>query len=1008
MQEKILGLDIGISSVGWAVVEYDKETTKNNNLSNNKIIDSGVRIFTRAENPKTGESLALPRREARSARRTIKRKAKRLKAIKNLFINYLDISTDDLFSESNIYNQAKQRDVWQLRDKALVRLLTDKELARVLTHIAKRRGYKSNRKAEESGSTEGKKVLTAIENNKQYLVKHQTIGQYLYQENKDSHIRRNKKDDYKNSISRELLKDEIKIILQKQQDFGNSKITIEFIQKYLELFNKQIDFASVDKMVGTCTLEGKNEKRAAKRTCSAEEFVTLTKLINTKIIDADGIERIMSEDELTKALDLCKTSQNPSYLKLKEVLKLKEDESFKNIEYYEIDKKTGEITKKITKFSSGFIGFHILRKIVEKVLSKEQWQQLSQDINLLNNIATIFSYHKNDEKINEELQLLDFSSLNSDEKQILIKALIEDKNIDAKFKHFLNLSIKAITKLLPHIKTGKRYDEAVELVGYKKQNTTKKKLLRALNTDEMQEITNPVVKRALAQTRKVVNALIRKYGSFDKVHIELTRDIKKPYKDRKAIERGQQEYQNIKQSIVDNFYENYNRYPQGKELLKFRLWQEQDGYCAYSMQYIKPEQLLEQGLTEIDHILPFSRSLEDGMHNKVLCLTKENQNKKNQTPYEYFKNIDRDWGKYEVWVKSLKIKKAKRIRLLKKNFDENSEKEFRERNANDTAYMARFIKNFIENNLELTSEDKQKVFVRNGSLTSLLRHSWGLSNKDRDTHLHHAEDAIILALSTQSEVQRLSSFSANKVGFIYEKSKDKAQKLKFTPPIENIRDKVQKSTDNIFVSFAPRKNISGEAHEKTIYSPKTYIANKKTKPTHLSGGSVIRNVKLNNKQKLAKQSSMPRIDIFQNVKTKKYYIVPIYTIDFAKNTLPNKAIVSGKNKDGSPKEWMEMNENYQFLFSVYKNELLEIKTKKECLKGYFVSAHSGTAAVEIKSHNNTEQNGLFVRNSSNVCSRSIGIQNAEYIKKYQVDPLGNITEIKSEKRIGTKQQNKKK
>lgn len=71
MIEKILGLDIGISSLGWAVINYDKEKKENN-----KIIKSGVRIFTVAENPKTGESLALPRRNARGARRTIKEKHK--------------------------------------------------------------------------------------------------------------------------------------------------------------------------------------------------------------------------------------------------------------------------------------------------------------------------------------------------------------------------------------------------------------------------------------------------------------------------------------------------------------------------------------------------------------------------------------------------------------------------------------------------------------------------------------------------------------------------------------------------------------------------------------------------------------------------------------------------------------------------------------------------------------------------------------------------------------------
>ena len=102
MTERILGLDIGISSLGWAVINYDKT-----NSENNSIVKSGVRIFTIAENPKTGESLALPRRNARSARRTIKRKKQRLKAIKNLFVKYLNLSKNELFSKENIFNDKK-------------------------------------------------------------------------------------------------------------------------------------------------------------------------------------------------------------------------------------------------------------------------------------------------------------------------------------------------------------------------------------------------------------------------------------------------------------------------------------------------------------------------------------------------------------------------------------------------------------------------------------------------------------------------------------------------------------------------------------------------------------------------------------------------------------------------------------------------------------------------------------------------------------------------------------
>jgi len=1000
MNQRILGLDIGIASIGWALVDYDKD-----NLTNNKIIKSGVRIFTIAENPKTGESLALPRRLARGARRTIKRKRKRLINIKNLFVKYLNISTNDIFLENNIYNDTNLKDVWQLRDKALKRKLTNNELARVLTHIAKRRGYKSNRKVQEQGDSEGKKVLNAIDENKKLLSSYLTIGQAIYQSTKQTKIRRNKKDDYNHSISRDMLTDEIKIIFEKQIEFGNN-LSDEFKNKYMELFLNQIDFASVDNMVGTCTLEGKSEKRASKRAYSSEEFVTISKLINTKLIDENGNERSFTKDELTKVLDLCKQSEQPTYLKIRNAINLNHNTTFKILDYLQVDtkKNTGEfINPEKEKFKSAFIGFHTLRKRVEKSLSKIHWHNLSNDKELLNEIAKIFSYHKNDVTIREELIKLEFKSLNINEKDILINDLISNINFDK----FLYLSIKAIEKLLVYMRDAKRYDEAVILCGYKKEQSNKNRLLRALNKDEMNTLTNPVVKRAISQVRKVVNAIIRKYGQFDKVHIELTRDIKKSHSDRNKILKSQNEYRDIKKDIFNKFIEDYARKPSGNELLKFRLLQEQDYKCIYSMQHIEPKKLLETGYVEIDHILPFSKSLEDGMFNKVLCLTKYNQDKKDRTPYEYFTQENKDWHKFEIFIKSLHLKKAKYTRLLKKNFDENSQKEFRLRNINDTAYMSRYIKSFIEDNLELTSKDKQKVSCINGTLTNMLRHNWGIGNKSRDNHLHHAVDAIIIAFATNSEVNRLSKLSSKLAEFAYKKSEEKAKLLQFKAPINNIRDEVQKSIDDIFVSFAPRKGVSGEAHEQTIYSPNDFKANKKLdKQLVLSGGSTIRNVKLNNNTKIAKQSSMPRIDIFKHKTTNKYYVVPIYTVDFIKNLLPNKAIVAGKNKDDSPKDWIEMDENYEFIFSIFKNELVEVKTKKEEFIGYFVSAHSGTGALELKSHNNISSD-IFKRNSSNVCIKSIGIQNALYIKKYQVSPLGEKSEIKKEPRIGTKKQNKK-
>ena len=185
----------------------------------------------------------------------------------------------------------------------------------------------------------------------------------------------------------------------------------------------------------------------------------------------------------------------------------------------------------------------------------------------------------------------------------------------------------------------------------------------------------------------------------------------------------------------------------------------------------------------------------------------------------------------------------------------------------------------------------------------------------------------------------------------------------------------------------PRRKIGGAAHKETIYSNKTLSTKKENgKVEVLKGGSVTNNVKL--KHGIALNDAMPRVDLFQNKKTGKYYLVPIYVSDFVKEKLPNKAIVAGN------KPWIEMDDEYEFKFSFYKRDLIEVKTKKTAKKesltafGYFNTAVSSTAQILFNNHKGDEE-FLF------------GSQNLVFIKKYQVNPLGNYVEVKSEKRQGT-------
>ena len=145
-----IGLDIGVTSVGWAVLALDGEEKPRG------IIDMGSRIFDAAEHPKTGASLALPRREARSARRSLRRHRHRKERIRELLVSSGLLGRDEL---DRLFD-GQLTDIYALRVKALDEKLSREEFARVLFHLAQRRGFRSNRK--NAGDKEEGKLLEAV------------------------------------------------------------------------------------------------------------------------------------------------------------------------------------------------------------------------------------------------------------------------------------------------------------------------------------------------------------------------------------------------------------------------------------------------------------------------------------------------------------------------------------------------------------------------------------------------------------------------------------------------------------------------------------------------------------------------------------------------------------------------------------------------------------------------------------------------------------------------------
>ncbi|VEJ08750.1 type II CRISPR RNA-guided endonuclease Cas9 [Actinobacillus delphinicola] len=837
----VLGLDIGIASIGWACVAVDEKEQPYG------LLDCGVRIFDAAENPKDGSSLNATRREKRALRRSIHRRALRMQRGKALCKKFGLLEASDFINKNEV--TGLPNDTWELRVAGLTRQLNRKEWAAVLLHLLKHRGYLSQRKSEATTTDkELGKLLSGVAQNHQMLDEkaYQSCAELALNEFKGKW--RNHSGDYSHTFNRLDLLAEIHTLFAKQRAFGNSFTDTEFEDTFCDLFMWQKPALSGDallNMVGKCTFE-KGEYRAAKHSYTAERFIMLGKLLNLRFSDNGG-QRGLTQEECQQLLELAYKQTKVTYTQVKKALNLPEDTLFKGLPYGRA--KTAEEIKKVE--GRTFLeakAYHQIRKAVEKV-DKQAWELMKADAKLLDHIGTTFSLYKTDEDFTKQLEHVDLASEIKD-------SLMMELNFDK----FINLSLKALYQILPYMEQGKRYDEACAAIygdHYGKKLGQISTLLPPLNEEQKYQLTNPVVIRALSQARKVINAIIRKYGSPARVHIETGRDVGKSYKARRDIEKQQEKNRKERELAVKDFSENFPEFggvPKGKDILKMRLYKAQDGKCLYSGKPLDLRRLNEKGYVEVDHALPFSRTWDDSMNNKVLVLAGENQNKGNKTPYEWLGHTDR-WQDFVARVLNSHFSPMKKERILTKVLDE---KGFIERNLNDTRYISKFLSQWIDDNLQLTGQGKRRVLMTNGQITSLLRARWGLHKVREENDRHHAMDAVVIACTTPSMQKRISDYSkrremqlfGERKGKMIDESTGEISYIHFPTPWEyfyqdvnarvfsdnpqntlqeNVPDRAEILADFVtplFVSRMPNRKVTGQGHLETIRGAKNYLTDK--------------------------------------------------------------------------------------------------------------------------------------------------------------------------------------
>lgn len=826
-----IGLDVGIASVGWAIVGLDEDAHPYG------LIDANSRIFKKGENEK-GKSLAKIRRMARSTRRIIRRRALRKQDAYRLFEKGLGCSKEML---AEMFQKGHLEDIYDLRTRALDEPVSEEEFARILLHLMQRRGFKSNRRKEKS--KENGLLLKAVAENQQRLADmgYRTVGEMFAKDPAYAEHKRNKKKEYVATVARDDVEHEAQLLFAAQREKGRRWATEEFEHAYLEILLRQRSFdcgpggdspyaGGWQKKIGRCTLIPE-EKRAYKNTYTFERSTLLQKINHIRIRE-HGQSRFLTDDERAKLIALAYRIETVSYNRIRKELNFSDDVRFKEVRYkYGEDISVPEEKRKLPVMR----GYHSLKKALgTDTPTPDLWDE----------IITILGNNKDDENRIAALKNLPLTS-----EQI-------DALLDLDFSGVGHLSLKACKMIEPFLLQGMAYNQACTAAGLDFTGHAGCTKVNELPNDaqDIKDISNPVVRRAIHQTIKVVNAIIKKMGKPPVyINVELARDLGKTFDKRLECEKRIQKNQQANETLMKELHEQFGRInPTGQDLTKYRLWKEQDGTCPYSLKPISINRLFEPGYVEVDHIVPYSQSLDDTPSNKVLVFTRENRQKGNQIPLQYLHGESRE--RFIEWVKAHIENADKKGNLLRESISEDELMDFRERNLQDTRYIAAVIFNFIQDYLQFAEHPAMKSNSRRvtavaGGITSVLRKRWHLSKSRENGDLHHAVDAIVIACTTQKMINDVTEFYRyQETKYLHPGSDGNSmyQRMgyRFPVPWPHFSDDIEQrlspnptanlmnlnpffygefgieNVHPVFVSRMANHKAKGMAHKETIRSPK--------------------------------------------------------------------------------------------------------------------------------------------------------------------------------------------
>lgn len=864
---RTLGIDLGTNSLGWCLVETTGEPGQS---EEGRIVDIGVRIFSQAamagRDPQSKSSLAVARREARGMRRRRDRYLKRRARLLNLLTENCLMPADEAARKQLLEETADGsggelgKSVYALRARALDAALAPYELGRVLFQLNQRRGFKSNRKTDSNDAEQGK-VATAVTELETAMLQEgaRSYGEWLHKRRLAGlSVRARMTADGKGYTfypSRDVLEREFDRIIEVQQRFHPDLLSDDLTAELRHTIFHQRPLRPVKP--GKCSYNPA-EDRLAKAHPLFQEFRLLKELNELQIIGEDQKRWKLKPDERDALFLLLRTNLTAkgtaSFSKMRKALKLPKETRF-NKESDNRKELEGDVVyfrlSRPACFGNSWAGLPLERQaeITDKLRSEADGAKLVEWLRFDCGLAV-----EQVEAVADTAMPEGFGRLG----KTALTTLIDEMRTGVDEEGFVITEAEAAIRAYRRTNAQDDPDRKAVALLPKYQEVLERHIPPGAGgtaspsdpewDEVMGRITNPTVHIALNQLRRVVNSIVRKHGRPDRIAIELGRELKLNDSKREEVNRRIGQNTRAAKARSALLTETYGEADTGYNRLRLKLWEELNSdqpvnrVCIYCGRAINAAMLFN-GEADVDHILPYSRTLDDSEANKLLCCTPCNRAKGDRAPAE----VRQWWANYaDILARAVVLPKNKQWRFAEDAMDRfGGEEGFLARQLTDMQYMSRLALTYLAALYDAEEPDIDGIFRKHsrvralpGRMTEMLRRTWALNDilhdhnyaevakaKNRLDHRHHAIDAAVIACTSRSLIQRISAASGR------EEAQGAERVLAdVRPPWPDLRQELREKTLAIVVSHKPdhgtvsrqgygngKGQTAGKLHNDTAY-----------------------------------------------------------------------------------------------------------------------------------------------------------------------------------------------